>query len=88
MLGDDAQQLYQQLLAKLGSGYRADRVKDGQFGAMMQVHIQNDGPVTVEIESPRVVSVDGKVRESVVVVGSGSQQSDGKLIGVVRPLQD
>lgn len=26
---------------------------DGKFGAMMQVHIQNDGPVTLEIESPR-----------------------------------
>lgn len=26
---------------------------DGKFGAMMQVHIQNDGPVTIEIESPK-----------------------------------
>lgn len=25
---------------------------DGRFGAMMQVHIQNNGPVTLEIESP------------------------------------
>lgn len=25
---------------------------DGKFGAMMQVYIQNDGPVTLEIESP------------------------------------
>lgn len=25
---------------------------DGKFGAMMQVYIQNDGPVTIEIESP------------------------------------
>lgn len=28
-------------------------ISDGVFGAMMQVHIQNDGPVTIEIESPR-----------------------------------
>lgn len=27
-------------------------ISDGIFGAMMQVHIQNDGPVTIEIESP------------------------------------
>lgn len=27
---------------------------DGQFGAMMQVHIQNDGPVTLDIESPNL----------------------------------
>lgn len=25
---------------------------DGKFGAYMQVHIQNDGPVTVELVSP------------------------------------
>lgn len=25
---------------------------DGQFGAYMQVHIQNDGPVTIELVSP------------------------------------
>ena len=24
----------------------------GEFGAFMQVHIQNDGPVTLDIESP------------------------------------
>ena len=27
-------------------------VTDGKFGAMMQVHIQNDGPVTIPLESP------------------------------------
>lgn len=30
--------------------------EDGVFGAMMQVHIQNDGPVTIEIESPRTAA--------------------------------
>ena len=25
----------------------------GEFGAYMQVHIQNDGPVTLHIESPK-----------------------------------
>lgn len=25
---------------------------DGVFGAMMQVHIQNDGPVTIPLETP------------------------------------
>lgn len=25
---------------------------DGKFGALMQVHIQNDGPVTIELISP------------------------------------
>lgn len=43
-----AQQLYDQFVAKLrGSGLR---VETGQFGAMMQVFIQNDGPVTLFLE--------------------------------------
>lgn len=25
---------------------------DGKFGAYMQIHIQNDGPVTIELSSP------------------------------------
>lgn len=28
-------------------------VSDGKFGAYMQVNIQNDGPVTIELESPQ-----------------------------------
>ena len=32
---------------------------DGKFGAMMQVHIQNDGPVTIQLESPVDVQVVG-----------------------------
>ena len=26
----------------------------GEFGAMMQVHIQNDGPVTLQFETPNI----------------------------------
>uniref|UniRef100_A0A182VR71 D-aminoacyl-tRNA deacylase n=1 Tax=Anopheles minimus TaxID=112268 RepID=A0A182VR71_9DIPT len=52
MQGPEAQQLYGSLLKKLRDQYAPERVLDGRFGAMMQVHIQNDGPVTLEIESP------------------------------------
>ena len=27
-------------------------ISDGKFGAYMQVNIQNDGPVTINLESP------------------------------------
>jgi len=52
MQGQDASNLYNCLLKKLGEQYSEDKIKNGLFGAMMQVHIQNDGPVTIEIESP------------------------------------
>ncbi|XP_063241952.1 D-aminoacyl-tRNA deacylase 1 [Bacillus rossius redtenbacheri] len=53
MPSDRSQQFYDEFLALLRSNYEADLVKDGKFGAYMEVNIVNDGPVTVEIESPR-----------------------------------
>lgn len=38
-------------------------ITDGEFGAYMQVSIQNDGPVTFEIESPlNTVTKEAKTR--------------------------
>ena len=45
---DQARNLYEQFVAKLRqSGLR---VETGEFGAMMQVFIENDGPVTLLLE--------------------------------------
>ncbi|MGQ4649113.1 D-aminoacyl-tRNA deacylase [Lyngbya aestuarii] len=45
---EPAQQLYQQFVKKLHqSGLR---VETGEFGAMMEVSIENDGPVTLLLE--------------------------------------
>lgn len=38
-------------------------ITDGEFGAYMQVSIQNDGPVTFEIESPlSIATKEAKTR--------------------------
>ncbi|KAG5855658.1 hypothetical protein ANANG_G00051450 [Anguilla anguilla] len=47
-----AQPFYYSMLENMRTAYQPELIKDGQFGAYMQVHIQNDGPVTVELESP------------------------------------
>ncbi|KAH8313816.1 hypothetical protein KR067_012294 [Drosophila pandora] len=52
MKGEEAQQLYNHFLERLGKSYDASKIKDGKFGAYMQVHIENDGPVTINLESP------------------------------------
>lgn len=44
--GDKARQLYDYFVSRIGDLYRKDRVKDGVFGAMMQVGLVNDGPVS------------------------------------------
>ncbi|KAG8015020.1 D-aminoacyl-tRNA deacylase 1 [Nibea albiflora] len=47
-----AQPFYDSIMENMRSTYKPELIKDGKFGAYMQVHIQNDGPVTVELTSP------------------------------------
>ncbi|KAM8772005.1 D-aminoacyl-tRNA deacylase 1 isoform 1-T4 [Acanthopagrus schlegelii] len=47
-----AQPFYNSILESMRSAYKPEHIKDGKFGAYMQVHIQNDGPVTIELTSP------------------------------------
>ena len=49
---EQAESFYQGFLEQLRKAYRPELIKDGKFDAYMQVHIQNDGPVTIELESP------------------------------------
>ncbi|XP_072540031.1 D-aminoacyl-tRNA deacylase 1 [Salminus brasiliensis] len=47
-----AQPFYNNILERMRTLYKPELIKDGQFAAYMQVHIQNDGPVTICLESP------------------------------------
>ncbi|MED6251785.1 D-tyrosyl-tRNA(Tyr) deacylase [Ataeniobius toweri] len=47
-----AQPFYNSILESMRSAYKPELIKDGNFGAYMQVNILNDGPVTVELTSP------------------------------------
>lgn len=52
MGGEQSEAFYQDFLQHMRTVYRAEAIKDGKFGAYMQVHIQNDGPVTISLETP------------------------------------
>ncbi|KAI5953262.1 DTD1 [Candida jiufengensis] len=45
--GEDAIKLYTLFLDQLKDGLGKEKVKDGEFGAMMEVNLQNSGPVTI-----------------------------------------
>uniref|UniRef100_A0A8C6KFY8 D-aminoacyl-tRNA deacylase n=1 Tax=Nothobranchius furzeri TaxID=105023 RepID=A0A8C6KFY8_NOTFU len=47
-----AQPFYCSILENMRTSYKPEMIKDGVFGAYMQLHIQNDGPVTIELTSP------------------------------------
>lgn len=46
---DVAEAVYEAYVARLREHLGPDRVATGIFGAMMQVEIHNDGPVTIEL---------------------------------------
>lgn len=46
-----AQALYTRFVELVRHNYQADRVMDGVFGAMMDVELVNDGPVTLMMET-------------------------------------
>ncbi|XP_027696147.1 D-aminoacyl-tRNA deacylase 1 [Vombatus ursinus] len=60
MPAEQAETFYNNFLEQLRKAYKPELVKDGKFGAYMQVHIQNDGPVTIELESPVAAAADPK----------------------------
>ena len=53
MSGQDSKAFYDKFLAAMRKAHPGGeaKVKDGVFGAMMEVNIVNDGPVTLTIES-------------------------------------
>lgn len=51
MAPDTSQAFYETFLGALRAGYTPGRIQDGAFGKMMQVHIQNDGPITIPLEA-------------------------------------
>ncbi|CAH8839425.1 unnamed protein product [Trichobilharzia szidati] len=48
--------MYSQLVNQLRKNYVEDKVKDGVFGAMMDVSLINDGPVTITLDSKPEIS--------------------------------
>lgn len=49
--GEIAQELYNDFLKQLRDKLGNDKVKDGQFGAMMSCNLTNEGPVTIILDS-------------------------------------
>ncbi|VDP65166.1 unnamed protein product [Schistosoma curassoni] len=51
-----SKEIYSQLINQLKKNYNEDKVKDGIFGAMMDVSLINDGPVTITLDSNPAIS--------------------------------
>ena len=51
MSSDASRLFYERFLERMRSAYKPERIHDGRFGAHMTVSIDNDGPVTICLDS-------------------------------------
>ncbi|KAI5477036.1 hypothetical protein MNV49_006912 [Pseudohyphozyma bogoriensis] len=51
LTADLSRKMYESFLDDMRAGYQSDKIKDGRFGAMMDVELVNDGPVTILLDS-------------------------------------
>ncbi|TFK94835.1 D-tyrosyl-tRNA deacylase [Polyporus arcularius HHB13444] len=58
MASGPSRELYGSFLKRMGELYKPDRIQDGRFGAMMDVRLTNEGPVTFTLDSRKFEYVD------------------------------
>ncbi|CAN9510015.1 unnamed protein product [Ophioblennius macclurei] len=94
MPAESAQPFYNSILESMRSCYKPELIKDGKFGAYMQVHIQNDGPVTIELTSPtgptdpKQLSKQEKQQQRKEKTRSKGPSESGREKSAPRPRQD
>ena len=62
MAGENSKLFYDEFLTEMKKAHSEERIKDGVFGAMMEVNIVNDGPVTLELDSANNAAADKKTK--------------------------
>ena len=55
MIAEKSKDFYDKFLETLGSLYKKDKIKNGKFGNYMKVSIENDGPVTITLDSRKTI---------------------------------
>ncbi|KAF8907575.1 D-Tyr tRNAtyr deacylase-like domain-containing protein [Mucidula mucida] len=55
---EPAKELYSTFLRMLGEAYKPDKIQDGKFGAMMNVSLTNEGPITLTVDSRKFEYVE------------------------------
>ena len=53
MEGEKAKAIFDKFVEKLRGKYKPERIQTGTFGEYMDVHIRNDGPVTLVWDSDK-----------------------------------
>ncbi|KAM5532316.1 hypothetical protein V8D89_013995 [Ganoderma adspersum] len=70
--------LYASFLNRMGELYGPDKIKDGRFGAMMDVRLTNEGPVTFTLDSRKFEYVDPPSGVATPKKSKGTPTASGK----------
>ncbi|KAJ7578468.1 D-Tyr tRNAtyr deacylase-like domain-containing protein [Mycena floridula] len=62
MSAESSREMYAAFLEKLGQSYKPEKIQDGQFGAMMNVSLTNEGPVTFTLDSRKFEYLEGNMK--------------------------
>ncbi|CAA7270963.1 unnamed protein product [Cyclocybe aegerita] len=74
-----SRKMYGTFLDALKASYKADKVRDGRFGAMMSVSLTNEGPVTFTLDSRKFEYIDAP---------ESSSKKVGKNTGSASPSKE
>lgn len=80
MSTESGRSMYSTFLAKLGQAYKPEKIQDGRFGAMMNVSLTNEGPVTFTIDSRKFEYVEPPIRYNRGSKPSANTQSVEKRV--------
>ncbi|KAN0123967.1 D-tyrosyl-tRNA deacylase [Russula decolorans] len=87
MSADKSQAMYASFLQFMGTQYSPEKIKDGKFGAMMNVSLTNEGPVTFTLDSRKFEYVIPPMPTQAVAqssgrpIGSPDEGSKSKTLG-------
>ncbi|GAA6041007.1 hypothetical protein JCM8097_000537 [Rhodosporidiobolus ruineniae] len=74
MGSETSKAFYDTFLADMRSKYKPERILDGQFGAMMDIALVNDGPATIILDS----ATDAPARPTPKPVATAEQKAKAK----------
>ncbi|KAL1984677.1 hypothetical protein VTN96DRAFT_8803 [Rasamsonia emersonii] len=80
---ETARKLYDYFYRRMGELYAPEKVKNGVFQAMMEVELNNDGPVTIEINTDAQKSQNKSSGEGQGEKGQDKSKQDGEAGGLL-----
>jgi D-tyrosyl-tRNA(Tyr) deacylase len=78
MKPDEARDLYDETVEMFKKTYKPDKIQTGEFQALMQVSLTNDGPVTLQLDTDELFAAQRAHAEKFDKKGSDTKKQETK----------